>query len=102
MKTLLMPVDFSSTSDNSVDFAIEWSKAYEYKHIILLNTLYNSVFDTIIPSEGFVHVSHDYMAKDREDATLRLEELCKKITTYASPDIKVSYTVTELPLLRGI
>jgi nucleotide-binding universal stress UspA family protein len=102
MKTLLIPVDFTETSSNAVNFGIEWSKAFGYDHIILLKTLYNSVFDAIIPSEGFAHVSQDYMHQDMEDAQQGLTELSNRITTQLGDTFKVSAILSEQPLLRAI
>lgn len=102
MKTMLVPVDFTATSDNAVSYAVEWCKAYDYKRIILLKTLYNTMFDHLIPSVDYVHVSQDYMAKEREEATRNLKSLCSKLIAKVEPDIKVSLAVSELPLLRSI
>lgn len=102
MKTMLIPVDFTPTSDNAVSYAVEWSKAYDYSRIILLKTLYNTMFDHLIPSVDYVHVSQDYMVKDREDATERLRSLCRELIAKVAPDIKVSFAISELPLLRSL
>ena len=102
MKTLLIPVDFTTTSENAIDFAIEWSKAYGYDHIILLKTLYDSVFDAIIPSEGFTHFGQDYIYRERENATEKLNELSRKMMEQIAPNTKISTAITELPLLRAM
>jgi len=102
MKTMLIPVDFTATSENAVSYAVEWCKAYDYKRIILLKTLYDSMFDSMIPSVDYVHVSQDYMVKDREDAQEKLKTMCSELIAKADPGIKVSLAVSELPLLRSI
>lgn len=102
MKTMLIPVDFSATSNNAVSYAAEWSKVYGYKRIILLKTLYDTMFDNLIPSVDYVHVSQDYMVKEREEATLKLKTMCSELIAKVEPDIKVSLAVSELPLLRSI
>ncbi|HWB28800.1 MAG TPA: universal stress protein [Chitinophagaceae bacterium] len=101
MKTMLVPVDFSDTSKNAVNYAVEWAKAYEYTRIILLKTLYNSMFD-MIPSAEYVSVNDDYISKEREDAKGKMNELCKGLVDKAGPGIKMSIAVSELPLLRSI
>ena len=100
MKTLLIPVDFTPTSNNTVNYAIEWSKAYGYGRIILLKSLYDSMFDDLIASEGYVN--QDYLAKERAEQLEALDALSKGLAARVQPDIKVSVTVSELPLLRAI
>lgn len=102
MKTMLIPVDFTATSENAVSYAVEWSKAYDYKRIILLKTLYNSMFDSMIPSVDYVRVNQDYMVEEREEATQKLKAMCSELISKIDPDIKVSLAVSELPLLRSI
>jgi nucleotide-binding universal stress UspA family protein len=102
MKTLLIPVDFSATSDNAVDFAIEWSKAYGYERIILLKTFYDTVFDHIVVSAEYAPVSPHYMARERQEATAQMDNLSQHITTKTNNGVQVISMVSEAPLLRAI
>lgn len=102
MKTLLIPVDFSATSDNAVDFAIEWSKAYEYDRIILLKTFYDTVFDHIVVSAEYAPVSPHYMARERQEATLLMDNLSQHIISKTARAVQVISMVSEAPLLRAI
>ncbi|SHN39756.1 universal stress protein [Chitinophaga sp. CF418] len=102
MKTLLIPVDFSTTSDNAVDFAIEWSKAYDYERIILLKTFYDTVFDHIVVSAEYAPVSPHYMARERQEAALQMENLSQHIISKTNKSVQVVSMVSEAPLLRAI
>lgn len=102
MKTMLIPVDFTEASNNAVSYAAEWAKAYGYERIILLKTLYDSLFDNIIPSADYINVSQDYMAKERAEAVENLNFLCRELIAPTAPGIKVSFAVSENPLLRSI
>ena len=102
MKTMLVPVDFTPTSDNAVRYAVEWSKAYGYDRIILMKTLYDSVFDTLVTSAGYMHVNGDYRSVEREEASQKLNKLCSDYIQTKAPGIKVSVAVSEEPLLRSI
>ncbi|UPK67830.1 universal stress protein [Chitinophaga filiformis] len=102
MKTLLIPVDFSTTSDNAVDFAIEWSKDYGYERIILLKTFYDTVFDHIVVSAEYAPVSPHYMAREREEATLQMDSLSRHIIGKTDNSLQVVSMVSEAPLLRAI
>ncbi len=102
MKTMLVPVDFTATSDNAVKYAVEWSKAFGYDRIILLKTLYDSLFDSVTTSAGYMHINGDYKTEEREEANERLHSICREVIKNESPGIKVSIAISEEPLLRSV
>lgn len=102
MKTLLIPVDFTATSDNAVSFAAQWCTHYDYTRIILLKTHYDTLFDDLSVSAEYARVSHDYRLHEREEAVERLEEICRNLAGKVAPHIKVFTAESELPLLRAI
>jgi len=99
MRTILVPVDSMSASENAVNFAVEWGNQYGYNHIILLKTSYESLFHYINISEGYVPVNGEHLNKQHEDAEILLEQL-RRVIIEKSPAIKVSTEISELPLLR--
>jgi len=101
MKTLLIPVDFTPTSDNAVNFAAAWSQRYGYERIILLKSFYDSMFETIAVSEGFASVSPDGMNTDREVVAKQLREQCHDLAA-KTPGIQVVTAVSEEPLMRAM
>ena len=101
MKTLLVPVDFSDTSDNALEFAVQWSRKYGYDRIILLKSLYDSMFESIIVSAEYGNVSQDYKLLEREETVAALDKLCKKVAG-SLPATKVMTAVSEYPLIRSI
>ena len=101
MKTLLVPVDFSDTSDNALEFAMQWSRKYEYDRIILLKSLYDSMFESIIVSAEYGNVNQDYKLIEREETVAALDKLCQKVAV-ALPAVKVMTAVSEYPLIRSI
>lgn len=56
MKTLLVPVDFTSTSDNASEFAMAWSRNFEYNHIILLKSFYSSFYENALLTTEYADV----------------------------------------------
>lgn len=100
MKTLLVPVDFSTTSEETIHFAAAWSQHYEYKRVILLKTFYQNVFSDIVMAAEYGAVSHDFMESHREEAMEHLETLSQKIKEVV--DVTVEIAVSELPLLRAV
>ena len=101
MKTLVVPVDFTATSENAVNFAIEWCRTYEYERIILLKTFYDSIFEGLIVSAEYSNVNEEYINRQSEDDREQLDALCKNVADKLS-GVKVMTAVSEFPLLRGI
>lgn len=102
MKTLLIPVDFTDTSDNAVTFAAEWCKRYRYERVILLRTFYDNVFDHIVLSAEYAPVSQEYRQQERQETLERLESLSERLNTLLGENIQVDTMVSEVPLLRAI
>jgi len=102
MKTLIVPVDFTSASENAIGFASEWAKKYLYERIILLRSFYSSMYENMIMSADFSNVNEEYLNKKREDEKLMLNQLCKDVDTKTGQGIQVQTAVSELPLVRSI
>jgi nucleotide-binding universal stress UspA family protein len=101
MKTLLVPIDFSDTSDNALDFAIHWSRTYNYGRIILLKSLYDSMFESIIVSAEYGNVSQDYKKLEREETIAALDKICHKVAALL-PGVKIMTAVSEYPLIKSV
>jgi len=102
MKTLLVPIDFTPTSNNAINFAVEWSRQYGYERIILLKTFYDSMFENVIMSAEYCNLNEDYLNKCRDDAKAELNELCHEVAQKAGKDVKIATALSEFPLLRSI
>jgi nucleotide-binding universal stress UspA family protein len=98
MKTILIPVDFTRTSDNALEFAMAWCRDFEYNHIILLRNFYSSIFDNVLPTTEYVNVSQEHRKNDMEMLHLRRQTFIDM----SGPGVKVSIAVSEKPLLRSI
>jgi nucleotide-binding universal stress UspA family protein len=99
MRTILVPVDSTATSENAVDFAVEWGKKYGYDHIILLRTSYESMFDYMAIGATYALANEESLNKQQEEAKTLLEHLRRRIIEKASA-IQVTTEISELPLLR--
>ncbi|HEY0272147.1 MAG TPA: universal stress protein [Chitinophaga sp.] len=102
MKTLLIPVDFTATTDHAVTFGAAWARRYAYERIILLKTFYDNVFDNIVVSAEYAPVSQEYRAQERAEAREQLDRLCKQLSALAGPEVKIVTAQSEAPLLRSI
>ncbi|HET7000824.1 MAG TPA: universal stress protein [Puia sp.] len=98
MKTILIPLDFTTTSDNALEFAQAWSRNFEYDHIILLKTFYSSFYENVLLTTEYVNVSQEHRKNDMEMLRQWRQEFIDK----SSPGVKVSIAVSEKPLLRSI
>jgi len=101
MRTILVPVDFTSTAEHAVNTAVEWAKQYGYNHIILLRTSYESMFNYITTGADYALVNEEKFNKQQEDAETLLARLRRKITERTSA-IQVTTEISGMPLLRCI
>jgi nucleotide-binding universal stress UspA family protein len=102
MKTMLIPIDFTETSENAMNYAAKWCGEFDYDHIILHKTFYNSIFDNLIPSNEYANINEDYFPAYRKEEMEKLHELKENLNARFKSDIKVSLIVSELPMLRSI
>jgi nucleotide-binding universal stress UspA family protein len=101
MKTLLVPVDFTATSENAVNVAAEWSKRYGYARIILLKSFYDSVFETVVVAAEYSNFNQDCINTERQRAETQLQQVCRRLAA-TLPQVKILTAVSEAPLLRAI
>jgi nucleotide-binding universal stress UspA family protein len=102
MKTLLIPIDFSDTSANTLKYAVEFSKDAAVERIILLNTYYVSLYEQLLPSADFVQLSADGMQEERRKIEERVKSIGHKLAKKCDPSVQIETVVSELTLLRAI
>jgi nucleotide-binding universal stress UspA family protein len=102
MKTMLIPIDFTETSENAINYAAAWCSEFDYDHIILHKTFYNSIFDNLIPSNEYANINEDYFPAYRKEEMEKLHELKENLNSRFKFGVKVSLVVSELPMLRSI
>lgn len=101
MRTILVPIDFTSTTENAVQVAAEWAKRYEYQNIILLKIAGESEFDYLHIAEGHSFVNEESVNSLLERTELRFDQLSKVISEI-SAEIKVSRLLSDWALTRSI
>jgi len=102
MKTMLIPVDFSGTSENALKFAAAFSKDRNVDRIILLKSHYVSMYAQLLPTADFVQLSVAEIKDERKKISERLKEIGETLLKKCNPNIKVEIAISELPLLRAI
>lgn len=101
MRTILVPVDFTSTTENAVRVAADWAKTYDYQNIILLKTAGESEFDYLHIAEGHSFVNEENVNNLLQKTESLLDQL-SSIVTEKSPEIKVSRILSDWALTRSI
>ena len=101
MKTILVPIDFTSTTENAVKVAAEWAKNYDYQNIILLKIAGESEFDYLHIAEGHSFVNEESVNSLLERTELRFDQL-SKVVAEISPEVKVSRLLSDWALTRSI
>ncbi|NIF04798.1 universal stress protein [Chryseobacterium sp. Tr-659] len=101
MKTILVPIDFTSTTENAARTAADWAKQYEYQQIILLKIAGESEFDYLHIAEGHSFVNEESV-NDLLHRTEQLFDHLSDIITEKAPDIKVSRVLSDWALTRSI
>lgn len=101
MRTILVPVDFTSTTENAAQLAAEWAKQFEYTHIILLKTSKESEFDYLHIAEGHSFVNEENVNSLLERTSSLLNKL-SNIILEKSPNLKVSTAVSDWTLTKSI
>jgi nucleotide-binding universal stress UspA family protein len=102
MKTLLIPVDFSATSENALKYAAEFCKDRGVERIILLKSYYISLYAQLLPTADFVQLSADDIRNERQKIQQKLKETGEKLIKKCNPSITVETVISDLPLLRAV
>jgi nucleotide-binding universal stress UspA family protein len=102
MKTLLVPVDFSESTENVIKYAAGFSCDTHVDRIILLKSYYVSVYAQLLPSADFVQMSADDINAERQKVEASLKHLSAELYRKCMPTIKIDTALSDLPLVRAI
>lgn len=101
MRTILIPVDATPTTENAVRYAVEWAKKYGYGRIILLKSSYESMFGQIAIGASYGLANEASLAHQETDAESLLGRL-RDIIAAVAPTLKMTAQISNLPLLRSV
>jgi len=102
MKTLLIPIDFSESTENIIKYAAGFSCDTHVNRIILLKSYYVSVYAQLLPSADFVQTSTEEINEEREKIEANLKQLSRELYRKCMPTIKIETTLSDQPLVRAI
>lgn len=103
MKSILVPVDFSEASRNSVEYAADWSLRYGYDEIILFKVHYESFMDYISTlGVGYSFMGKDASASYRKQSKQLLKRLQNAAKARLGSAVQVRTATSDLPLTRAV
>jgi nucleotide-binding universal stress UspA family protein len=102
MKTFLVPTDFSKTATHAAYYAAELSKQGDVRRIILLNSYFFSVYESILPSPDFVYISEEEIQTNINERMGQLETLKKELGSLVRENVMIDTQLSRLPLNQSI
>lgn len=102
MKTLLVPVDFSGSSDNAAAFAAGLADDRGYDEIVLAADLYVPIFEQIIPSPDLLQVTAADIRQKKKLIGEQLEALKGELLKRLNGNSSIRLVISDLPLVRAI
>ncbi|GAA4790349.1 hypothetical protein GCM10023231_17830 [Olivibacter ginsenosidimutans] len=102
MKTILIPIDFSSATQHVLNYVAYASKDVEIMRIILLISTYTSIYQQIIFSAEYMCLNEHNVETERKGIVSHLEDLSHKFSERVNITTKVEKAITELPLINAI
>jgi len=101
MKTILIPVDFSVSSNNAINYAADLSNHRHVDRIILFAQCYVSLFEQIIPTPDFIQTGEEEARELRGQLKGKLEELKTQLLKKLNSGTIVTAVFLKMPLLRA-
>ncbi|HZY35073.1 MAG TPA: hypothetical protein VFE53_00405, partial [Mucilaginibacter sp.] len=99
---LLIPVDFSESTENVIKYAAGFSCDTHVDRIILLKSYYVSVYSQLLPSADFVQLNADDIDEERQKVEVNLQHLSRELYRKCMPTIKIETALSDLPLVRAV
>lgn len=102
MKTILIPVDFSETSNNAIKYVADMGCDMPVKKIILLKSYYTSVYEQILPSPDFLQLRVDDFENERKIIEEQMVLLRKQLHNHCHEHIIIETVISTEPIIRAI
>ena len=102
MKKLLIPIDFSDTSENVIQYAADFVKDIPVDQIILLKSYSVSMFAQLLPSADYVQMNASDIEEDRGKIKKNVKLIAQSLQEKCNASPKVETDISELPMLRAI
>jgi len=102
MKTLLIPIDFSDTSENVIQYAADFVKDAAIDQIILLKSYSISMFAQLLPSADYVQMNASDIEEERGKIEKNVKFIAQTLRGKCNASTNVETAISELPMLRAI
>ena len=102
MKTYLVPVDFSAASVNAAEFAAALSHQTDVEHIVLLNTYYVTLTETLLPTPDMVLLSEEEIEQNVDERLGKLEQLKQSLSKKVRSGVEISTHLNRTHLVRAV
>ena len=102
MKTILIPIDFSDTSENVIQYAADFVKDAVVDQIILLMSYSISMFAQLMPSADYVQMSASDIEEERGKIEKNVQCIAETLQGKCNAPTKVETAISELPMLPAI
>jgi len=102
MRTVLIPVDFSDTTENLLKYAADFCVDTDVERVILLKCHYVSSYEQLLPSADFVQLSADSIASEKRDLVEKLRAAAKLLQKKCKNCVEIQTVFSDLSLVRAI
>lgn len=102
METILVPVDFSKTSDHAAKYALRIAQQIGNCRLLLLHVVRVGYYETILPSVDYTQYGDDDIQKMHRSFVKKLGLLKDKLTSLSEKTVQVDIILEEGSLLAVI
>jgi nucleotide-binding universal stress UspA family protein len=102
MRTVLIPIDFTRSSNNAIAYAVAMSQDFPVKHIILVVNVYVTAFEQLIPTADFIQFTADKVQAMDKQLVAQFDDLKTSILKKLKPDVRVSFILSKISLLASL
>lgn len=102
MKKILIPFDFSRSSNNALSYAVALSEHYNVKQITLVVNVYITEFEQLIPTADFIQYSADKVAELDSQLQAQFKALTHAILHRLKNRVRISFILSKIPFLQTL
>lgn len=102
MKKILIPIDFTRSSNNAIAYAVALSKNNPIKQIILVVNVYITEFEQLLPTADFIQFAVDKAQALNGQLSTQFENLKASVLKKLDPGVRVSFILSKMPLLPSL
>lgn len=102
MRKIIIPIDFSRSSNNAINFAVALSHNYPLEQIILVINVYVTEFEKLMPSADFIQYSMDKAAELDNELKHQFADIKHSLLNKLKKRVRVSFILSEIPFLQSL